>query len=132
MNKLTLTIGIPAYNEEKNISRLLHSLLHQKQSSFTLEKILVAIDGSTDHTKEKVLELKSKYPVIQLIDDGLRIGKVGRLNNFYKLANTDIYMTIDGDITITDTFFLEKIAACFLDLNIQLVGSNTLPLKPSH
>ena len=54
MKKLTVTIGIPAYNEEKNIGRLLKSLSNQKGDDFTLNEIVVLSDGSTDMTNEIV------------------------------------------------------------------------------
>ena len=48
--KLTVTIGIPAYNEEANVRNLLVSLLAQKETNFKLQEIIVVSDGSTDKT----------------------------------------------------------------------------------
>src|SRR3990170_5283265 len=42
--KFTVTVGIPAHNEEQNIKQLLTSIVSQK-GNFVLEKILVTTDG---------------------------------------------------------------------------------------
>jgi glycosyltransferase involved in cell wall biosynthesis len=44
---MTVTIGIPAYNEAANITSLLMALLAQNTPNFKLESIIVASDGST-------------------------------------------------------------------------------------
>jgi glycosyltransferase involved in cell wall biosynthesis len=64
-NKLTVTIGIPAYNEEKSISNLLDSIIEQTQKDYVLEKVIVACDGCTDKTSEVVSEYVKKYNFIE-------------------------------------------------------------------
>ena len=56
--KLTVTIGIPAYNEEKNIGRLLRALLRQKTNGLSIKKIIVISDASTDKTSQIVRGFK--------------------------------------------------------------------------
>ena len=51
--KLTVTIGIPAYNEQENISCLLRSIIKQKAWSYRLQSVVVVCDGSTDGTLGK-------------------------------------------------------------------------------
>jgi glycosyltransferase involved in cell wall biosynthesis len=53
-NIKTLTIGISAHNEEKNISSLLESIFAQKQRNYVLENIYVVCDGCTDNTESVV------------------------------------------------------------------------------
>ena len=57
--KPTLSIGIPAFNEEANIYFLLKDLLSQKMDQFNLERIIVNSDGSTDDTIEQVKRIKN-------------------------------------------------------------------------
>jgi len=55
MKKLiTVSIGIPAYNEEANIGKLLSSLIKQKEAGFIIKEIIVVSDQSTDKTDEIV------------------------------------------------------------------------------
>lgn len=60
MKKLTVTIGIPAYKEEKNIVRFLKSVLMQKEDGFKLNEIWVHSDRSVDRTVKLAKSLKSK------------------------------------------------------------------------
>jgi len=49
-----ISLIVPAYNEEKNITESLKSFLNQKYSNF---EIILINDGSTDKTLEKILSL---------------------------------------------------------------------------
>ena len=50
MNTQSITIGIPAYNEEANIKYLLKLLLNQKIKNAAIHEVIVVSDGSTDGT----------------------------------------------------------------------------------
>ena len=65
-NKLTLSIFIPAYNEEANIEHLLRSILSQKQDNFKLSDINVVSDGSSDKTEEIVLRVRKQNKKIRV------------------------------------------------------------------
>jgi len=81
-NKPTITIGIPAYNEEQNIANMLDSVLAQK-GSFKLEKIIVACDGCLDKTPDIVRKFQMQNKNIILLEGKRREGKLYRLNQFY-------------------------------------------------
>ena len=60
MKKISLSIGIPAHNEEANIGRLLENLLTQPLEDFLiLEEIIVVTSGCTDRT-EKIVDKFAK------------------------------------------------------------------------
>ncbi len=128
--KKTVTIGIAAHNEEKNISFLLESLVKQKGSNFVIEKIIVACDGCTDQTVLKVKEMIKKYSLITLIDDHKRLGKSARMNAMYTTLQTDIFISFDADVKIKDNV-LSKITSAFNNPHIGLVGGRVaiLPQK---
>ncbi len=98
MKKTTVTIGIPAYNEENNIKILLESILSQKEEGFIIKKIIVTLDGCTDSTLDKVKEVKNRK--IELIIGKKRAGKSARMNQIIKLFNTDILVFLDADIIL--------------------------------
>lgn len=56
---IKVSVIVPAYNVEEYIEKCLNTLVNQ-----TLEEIeiIVVNDGSTDGTKEKIEEFKTKYP----------------------------------------------------------------------
>lgn len=104
----TLTVGIPAYNEEANIRYIIEDLLSQKNKSFRLVKIIVNSDGSTDNTVKEVSKVKSKKIVI--LNNKKRAGRVLRQNQIINLTNSDVLVLIDADTQIKDKNFLEKIS----------------------
>ena len=58
-----ISIVFPIYNEEKNIEFLLeewHNFLKNKEITY---EFVIAEDGSTDGTKDKIKELKNKYNI---------------------------------------------------------------------
>ncbi len=95
-----ITIGIIAYNEEKNIRALIDSVLRQKQKDFIIQKILVISDGSTDNTVNEVRRIRNKK--ISLIIKTRRKGKSNRMNALFALCNTEILVQLDADIKLSD------------------------------
>jgi glycosyltransferase involved in cell wall biosynthesis len=128
--KPTITIGIPTFNEEANIGKLLESILSQKKENFLLEKIIVYSDGSTDNTVSNVEIFSKKFPIVKLIKGKKRLGKAVRLNKLYKLNKSLIYITFDADIVLGNENVLEEISRKFKNKNVGLVGGCTLPCVP--
>ena len=129
-NKLTLTIGIPAYNEEANIKNMIESVLKQKGNSFVLEKILVVLDGCTDNTFEIVNAVAKKDRRIKIMHDGKRTGKASRLNQIYKMNKSKLIGTFDADIVFERDFELELMVKEFIRSKmVQVVAGRQLPVK---
>ncbi len=126
---LSLTIGIPAYNEQENIVQLLNSLLKQKHSKYLLKKIIVVSDCSTDKTDQLVKTIRS--PKLLLIRNSYRSGQSASQNIILKRSNTDILILLNADIKITDPEFLNKLITPFVqDKKLGLVVPRNLCLHP--
>src|SRR5258708_3253617 len=121
--KLTITIGIPIYNEEKNILKLLKSLLRQKIVQGELEKILVLSDGSTDATDKLVASVKDFR--VELISDGKRKGKPVRINELFRTTTSDIVVILDGDIIITSQQVINSLITPFATKISEVVVLNS-------
>jgi len=134
MNKKpTVTIGIPAHNEEVNIANMLNSVISQEQKSFFLEKIIVALDGCTDNTESEAREFAKKYPIVELIDDGKRVGKRERLNQIYDLNQSNFIFTFDADIVLANGFVVEEMIKVFLnDEKACLVAADQIPVMTGN
>lgn len=129
MKKLTLTIGIPAHNEEANIKNMIESVLKQKGQSFVLEKILVVLDGCTDNTFKKVKELAKKNKIVEVINDGKRTGKATRLNQIFKLNKSQLIGTFDADIVLERNCEFEVMIKEFIkNKNIKVVAARQFPI----
>lgn len=126
-DRKTLSIGIPAFNEQGNIGRLLRSVLEQVEKNYTLKEIIVVSDGSTDETVRKASQLIDAR--IHIIDSKKRLGKSARLQEICKKFDADMLLLIDADITITDNSLFEKIVTGLPNRKFGLLGVNALPLS---
>ena len=80
-NKISVSIGIPAYNEAENIENLLLNLISQEiRHPFKLNKVYIVASGCTDDTEQIVEDLKKKYDIIDLLCEEERRGKASALN----------------------------------------------------
>lgn len=95
MIKPKVSIGIPAYNEEKNIGKLLDALLKQKQGNYLLSEILIFTDGCTDKTESIVQSYKNS--LIKLHKGTRRIGQQARQNQIFSHYSGDILVIIEAD-----------------------------------
>ncbi len=130
--KITLSVGIPAYNEEKNIRYIIKSIYIQIQKSYTLEKIFIVCDGCTDNTDPIVRELQKKHLEIVLVNDKKRKGKALRLNDIYALNRSDMLLTMDADVVFKSTDDLEKMVQKMIQNSKALiVGPRYEPIWPS-
>ncbi len=129
---LTVTIGIPAHNEEKNIAQLLRSLCKQQQVGYKLEALYIVCDGCTDKTAATAISAVSEKSYAYVINDGLRKGQAERLNELYQICKSDIFITFDADTRILDPLLVSKLVAPFQDKEVGLVGGNDIPAKPKN
>jgi len=129
MKKITVSIGIPAYNEEANIKILLKALLRQKIKNTILCEIIVISDGSTDGT---VLEAKSVGDRrIKIISRKKRLGILKTQNEILKHSHGDILVLVDADILPANDNFIEEIIKPIIkNKNISLVGADTQSTNP--
>ncbi len=123
--KHTVSIGIPAYNEEQNIKRLLITLLSQRTSLVEIKEILVVNDCSTDATAQEVHSIAD--PRIRLIAQQIRSGLAMGQNIIAREATGDFLVLLDADVVPTDSYFLDEICKPLIDdASIGLVGGNVI------
>lgn len=118
----TVTIGITAWNEEKNITRCLSSILRQDQKEYIIKKILVISDGSQDQTARYAQSVNDKR--IKVINGRSNLGYTKRRNQLIKNADTDILVTIDADEELVDPLAISKLISEFQSPNVALVSGN--------
>ncbi len=101
MNKFSetskeISIVIPVHNEEENIELLLDNIFNSMKNSVNFEVIIVN-DGSSDHTEEKILNLKNKYSDISYIKHIYQSGQSSALISGVEYSKFDWILTLDGD-----------------------------------
>ena len=129
--KNTVTIGIPAYNEEQNIGLLLPMLFRQKQKNISLKEILVYSDASSDNTNKITSILSKKYPLIKLIKGSSRKGKYFRVNQLFNKCKTDILVILDADIAMVGDDFLDKLVTKLIsDKKSLMMSAHVIQVRP--
>ncbi len=116
VSKTTITIIIPARNEEKNIADCINSVLHQSYPKH-LFNVLVVDDHSTDTTAEIILQYKNQNVQLISLKDFVVPGK---LNSYKKKAieiavlqtTAELIVTTDADCIVPPNW-LQTIAAFY-------------------
>lgn len=87
------TIIIPAYNEEKTISEILHRV----QAMQLADEILVVDDGSQDRTRAILRELDGQGPV-RVLYHGRNQGKGAAVRTGIQAASGEVIIIQDADL----------------------------------
>jgi glycosyltransferase involved in cell wall biosynthesis len=130
MKEKTVSVLIPALNEEKNILNLLEDICAaQMFPGFTLEKILVISDGSTDRTNEIVETYAQTHKNVELVINEKRIGKIFSVGKGYRLIDSEYLVMFDADVQIEKEtlYFLCQVVT---EHPVDLVAGNPVPFHP--
>ncbi|MHA1265163.1 MAG: glycosyltransferase [Candidatus Helarchaeota archaeon] len=94
--RIKFDVGICAYNEQKNIGKLLRSLLTEEFQN-ELNKIYVVCSGCTDNTEKIVRNFTNQSSNIVLIHEDERRGKPSALNKILSKALAPVFVYIAAD-----------------------------------
>ena len=106
----TVTIAVPAYNEEKGIEMTIRSLMALDYPKDKL-KIAVINDGSSDKTLDIATRVAKLFPQVIIIDKK-NGGKAAALNTCLEKTKTELFACVDADSTV-NTCSLKKIIPLF-------------------
>src|SRR5258706_4221101 len=127
--KISVTVGIPAYNEEKNIIHLLKDVLSQNKNLWSLKEIIVVDDYSSDSTVKKIKRFGSIK--VKVIGKKFRRGKSLCLNDIFTEFKSDVLVLFDGDVRLKSNFTIERLVAGFVNnKNLMLTSGDKIPFKP--
>lgn len=135
---LKIVIIIPAYNEEKYLSKCLESLLKQ---TLLPHKIVVVDDSSTDNTKKIIKQFENEHALINYVcqssEDKHIPGQkvINAFNKGLKILNIkdfDLVCKFDADL-IFPSNYLKKVSEVFVsDDKIGLCGGVCSIEKEGH
>ena len=94
MEKIKISVIVPTFNEEKNISKLIKALLSQ---SFLPDEIIISDGSSTDDTLKIIHNLSKNCELIKVINRQGKCRGAGR-NEGIKLAKNNFLALIDSGI----------------------------------
>jgi phosphatidyl-myo-inositol alpha-mannosyltransferase len=128
----SISINIPAFNEEKNLENIIRSITSQSKKGFNISEIVVFSDGSTDNTINIIKTLQKENPIIKYFAGKERQGKIFRLNQMFKRCKSDILVVFDADIGLVGNKCLENLVSVILfDKKAMMVASHQIPLRPN-
>ena len=127
-NYSKVCIIVPCFNEEKTVTKTVHSLLNLDYPQDKLE-IIIVDDGSTDRTYERAKKLL-KYPQVKLFrkKNG---GKWTALNYGLTKTKAKFVGCLDSDSFVSSQA-LKLIMAYFMDSKIMVVTSSIKVYHPKN
>ncbi|MEO8285659.1 MAG: glycosyltransferase [Chloroflexota bacterium] len=125
---LKCSVGVMAYNEERNIGRILQALLEQQMEGCQIEEIIVLASGCTDNTVNIVNEFASINPSIKLVVQEKRMGKASAVNLFMRHAISDILVMESAD-TLPEANTIARLIEPFRDPNVGMTGGHPVPIN---
>ena len=105
----SLSVVIPAYNEEKGIAEIVHRVLSVRQdlekAGVPLLELLVVNDGSKDCTAQVTEELQEQDDCVRLISHPRNRGYGAALKTGFSRAQGDLVGFLDADGTYPPEYF---------------------------
>jgi len=93
-----ISIIVPVYNEEKSILPFLSEVLPLIESLDHTFEILFINDGSTDKSKDILIQEAKKNPIVKLLNFSRNFGKEAALTAGIDYASGDALIPIDVDL----------------------------------
>lgn len=94
----TLSILIPVYNEEGNLSVLYEKLMAALKKAGKPYEVIFVDDGSSDGTLEILLDLREKNPNVKIVSFSRNFGQTAALSAGIDFSKGDIIIPMDGDL----------------------------------
>lgn len=116
--KYSISILVPAYNEEDTIEATIRSIFN---SNYFIKEIIVINDGSKDKTADVVKKLQKEFSRLKLIDKS-NSGKADSLNQGIKIAEGELIGVVDAD-SYPSNDAIEKMVGFFNDKKVGAVTS---------
>jgi len=96
----TVSIIIPAYNEEKRIRPVLDEICNYIKSGDLPWNVIISIDGS-DATDMVVESMRADFPFLFYVKNGGRNGKGGAIKRAVNIASGEFIILMDADGSIS-------------------------------
>jgi glycosyltransferase involved in cell wall biosynthesis len=94
----TLSILIPVYNEEGNLSLLYEKLMTALKKAGRPYEVIFVDDGSSDGTLEVLLDFRERNPNVKIISFSRNFGQTAALSAGIDCSKGDILIPMDGDL----------------------------------
>jgi dolichol-phosphate mannosyltransferase len=107
----SLSVVIPAYNEESNIDRVYERLASVLEGIDLDWELIFSVDPSTDRTEQKILELRARDPRVKMLRFSRRFGQPMATLAGMEAAVGDAIVVIDCDLQDPPELIADLVAA---------------------
>lgn len=94
----SLSVVIPAYNEQDNIGRVYERLLSTLEPLGLEWELIFSVDPCTDRTEEAILELRSRDPRVKMLRFSRRFGQPMATIAGLEASSGDAVVVVDCDL----------------------------------
>ncbi len=122
---MNFTVGICAYNEEKNIAKLLKNLLTHR-TRHNLSEIIIIASGCTDRTVPQITKIAQRHSKIKLIIEDKRRGKYSAVNLILKNCRTAALIMTDADCLLKKEA-INHLLKHLRSKNVGIAAGRTIP-----
>ena len=95
---MTISVVVPLYNEEDNVSELHDRLKSVLDATGTEYEVIFVDDGSTDRTLELLQEIQSNDNRVIVLSFRRNFGQTAAFAAGFDYASGDVIVTMDGDL----------------------------------
>lgn len=89
---VSLSVVIPAYNEEGNVERVIPRIVETLRAMVGRFEVILVDDASTDRTPELFAEMARRYPEIRVVRNEKNLRQGASLARGFSLAKYDLVM----------------------------------------
>jgi glycosyltransferase involved in cell wall biosynthesis len=120
---------LPVYNEARIIKNSILTLLNycENQNYDFAWKIVIVINGSTDHTLKISQELQRTYPDKIIIVNYLKAGRGSAFKNYWPTSEADIIAYMDIDLAVNLDYIKLLIEPLVYNQADLMIGSRLMP-----
>lgn len=98
MRDLKLSVVIPLYNEEENVTPLYEEIIASVDKEFRDFEIIFINDGSTDNSLQMLYKLHERDSRVKVINLRKNFGQTPAMSAGFKKCTGDIVVTMDSDL----------------------------------
>jgi glycosyltransferase involved in cell wall biosynthesis len=120
----TLSIIIPAYNEEKRLPGCLKNVIKYLKENKIDSEIIVVLDGCTDNTRSEAEKFKADFQDLKIIEYSPNKGKGYAVKTGILEANGKYRMFMDADYAVPIDYLTDFLQ--FVKNNDIVIGSRGL------
>lgn len=108
-----LSIGVPAYNEEKNLLGTIERIdAARKKSGIKKIEVIIVNDGSTGRTGDVISEIEKKYKYVRSITHVKNMGIATGMKTAIKEAKYESFLMVAGDGDVSLVTLVEFFKNC--------------------